>query len=133
MKKPELIEYTNEQFNHSFDLKDWDIEHLFEDTIWAEFLDDINGEKITKGGLHIPQNSRSMKDFLRIARVLKVGPKCSEVIREGAYLLIPPSVGIPGIYDGPNGGPSIFVKEDRIMAVISPKSEEAVKDKEEKY
>lgn len=129
MKKTESISITNEQFNHSYDLKDWDIAHLFEDTIWAEFLDDIKGDKVTKAGIHIPQNSRSMKDFLRIARVLKAGPGCTDVIKEGEYLLVPPLIGIPGIHEGPNGGSSIFLKEKEIMAVITPKSDSAVKEK----
>lgn len=134
MKKTPPIQITNEQLNHSVDLSDWEITHLFKNTIWAEFLDDINGDKVTKGGLHIPSSATgSLKDFMRIARVLKSGPDCSESLTEGSYILVPPIIGIKGMKEGPNGGPTVFLKEDDIMAVITPKSESAVREKEEVY
>lgn len=133
MKKTQPIEIENTQFNHNFDLEDWNIEALFKDTIWAEFIDESDGDKITRGGLYVPETARSLKDFFRIARVLKVGPDCSDSVKEGVYLLVPPQMGIQGMKKGPNGGPSVFLREEKIMAVIAPKNDEAVRRKEEEF
>lgn len=125
------ITIENTQFNHNFNLDDWDINSLFKDTIWGEFIDEFKGEKKSKNGLIIPEHAQSLKDFYRIARVLKFGPDCSECIQEGSYVLVPPQLGLKGLKEGPNGGPTIFIKESTIMAVISPKDEQTVKDKKE--
>jgi co-chaperonin GroES (HSP10) len=127
------ITIENTQFNHNFNLEDWDINALFKDTIWGEFIDESNGEKKSKNGLIIPEHAQSLKDFYRIARVLKFGPDCSECIQEGVYVLVPPQLGLKGLKKGPSGGPTIFLKESNIMAVISPKTEEAVVEKTEKF
>jgi co-chaperonin GroES (HSP10) len=128
--KPITIENT--QFNHNFDLEDWDIDALFKDTIWGEFIDELKGEKTTRAGLIVPEHAQSVKEFYRIARVLKVGPECSDCVVEGSYVLVPPQLGLKGLKSGPNGGPTIFLKESNIMAVISPKTEEVVTEKIEK-
>jgi co-chaperonin GroES (HSP10) len=115
--------------NHRFNLEDWDLIHLFKDTIWAEFIDESEGDNITRGGVIIPENARSIKDFYRIAKVLMAGPDCSETIKVGTYLLVPPQLGLQGLKKGPNGGKSIFLREELVMAVIEPKNEEAIKIK----
>ena len=38
MKKSQPITIENVQFNHNFDLEDWDIVNLFKDTIWIELF-----------------------------------------------------------------------------------------------
>lgn len=131
--KTQPIQIENTQFNHNFDLEAWTIDHVFKDTIWAEFIDESNGDKVTRNGLIVPQSAQSLKDFFRIARVLGYGPDCSECIVEGVYLLVPPNIGVQGMQKGPNGGKSVFLKETSIMAVISPKTEEAVSDKENTF
>lgn len=127
------ITIENTQFNHDFNLEAWDITALFKDTIWAEFIDEGDGVKKTNGGLYVPENAQSLKDFYRIARVLAHGPDCSECIQIGSYLLVPPNLGMTGMKKGPNGGKSIFLKETTVMAVITPKDEQAVEDKKTKY
>ena len=124
-----MNEHHNEQFNHNFDLEDWDIDALFKDTIWAEFIDEVGHDSISRGGIHIPTTVNNLKDFYRIARVLKAGPDCSESVKPGAYLLIPPIMGMKGLKKGPSGGSSLFIAEDKVMAVINPKSQEAVENK----
>ena len=131
--KKESVTVENTQFNHNFDLEEWDIEALFKDTIWMEFIDDIKGEKMSRGGLHIPDGAQSLKDFYRIGRVLKVGPDCSESVSEGAYVIVPPNVGMKGLKKGPNGGPSLFIREELVMAVVSPRTQEAVEEKENQF
>lgn len=135
MKTNKPITFENTQFNHSFDIEDWEITDIFKDTIWAEYIDETKeGDKLTKSGLHIPKSAeRSMRDFLRIARVLKAGPDCSECVRPGKFILVPPNLGIQGIKKGPNGGKSVFLREETIMAVIEPKTNDAVYKKEEIY
>lgn len=115
----------NNTINFEFNLDDWDITALFKNTIWAEYLDEIEGGGISKGGITIPENVKTTPNFLRVARVLKAGPDCSPSIIEGAFLLVPPVAGILGIKKGPNGK-SIFLKEDQVMAVIEPQSENAI-------
>lgn len=130
MKKSQPITIENVQFNHNFDLEDWDIVNLFKDTIWIEYIDEMNGEGVSRGGIHIPENARSVKDFYRIGRVLDYGPDCSECIDKGVYLLVPPQLGLKGLKKGPNGGSSLFIREELVMAVISPQTEDAVEKKE---
>ena len=131
--KEQPVEFENTQFNHNFDLEDWDIDALFKDTVWMEYIDESDGDKKSRGGVYIPENARSLKDFYRIGRVLRVGPDCSESISEGSFVLVPPNLGMKGLKKGPNGGPSLFIREELIMAVISPKDEETVKRKSEEF
>lgn len=133
MRKSQPVHYTNTQFNHNFDLEDWNIDALFKDSILAEFIDESDGNKTSRGGIVIPETARSMKDFYRIAVVLKAGPECSESITEGCFLLVPPQLGLMGIKKGPSGGKSVFLREEIVLAVISPKDEEAVTRKKEEF
>lgn len=132
-KKEAPVETDDSPFNHNFDLEEWDIKDLFKDTIWLEFIDESAGNKTSRGGIHIPETARSLKDFYRIGRVLKVGPEVSDSVQEGSYLLVPPNLGMVGLKKGPNGGSSLFIREELIMAVIGPKTDEAVRVKEEEY
>ncbi len=112
--------------NHRFNLEDWNMVSLFKDTIWAEFIDETDGENITRGGIVVPETARSIKDFYRIAIVLMTGPDCTESITPGTFLLVPPNSGLKGLKKGPNGGKSIFIREELVMAVISPNTEDAI-------
>lgn len=123
------MENPNFQLNHNYDLEDWDLIALFKDTIWAEFIDEITDETVSRGGIHIPTTTSQMKDFYRIAQVIKHGPDCSECIKTGSFLLCPPLVGLKGLKKGPNGKATFFIREDAVMAVIEPKSKEAVEKK----
>ena len=124
-------ENPNTQFNHNYDLEDWDIIDLFKDTIWAEFIDEVDEESVSRGGIVIPTNISQLKDFYRILRVLKVGPECSDSVKEGVFLLMPPQMGMKGLKKGPNGCSSVFVREDKVMAVIEPNNQRAVDRKKQ--
>lgn len=121
----------NNVVDFGFNLASWEIKNLFKDTIWIEFMDEWAGGGMTKSGIVIPETVNKTPNYYRVALVLKAGPECSSSIVEGAYLLIPPRPGLIGFKTGPNGNPSLFLKEDDVMAVISPLVDTAVDDLKE--
>jgi|TARA_R110000787_G_scaffold336_9_gene1299 hypothetical protein len=132
-EKPQPVHFENTQFNHNFDLEDWNIDAVFKDTIWMEFIDGDDGDKQSRGGVIIPENARSLKDFYRIGRVLKVGPDCSDSVSAGCFVIVPPNLGMVGLKKGPNGGKSLFIREELVMAVVSPNDDETVRRKEDEF
>ena len=105
--------------NSDLDLRGYEIEELFKDTIWATYVDeDADADSdgfVKRGDLVIPANQN--RNFYRIAKVLKAGPDCSVSVVPGSYLLIPPQVGLVGIKH--KNHRTFFVRESLVMAVVS--------------
>ena len=125
----------NDIVDHDTDLSNWDITELFADTIWAEYIDEEESDQegmIKRGSLHIPK--RAARTFYRLAKVILAGPKCSESVKPGAYLLLPPQQGnyglnpgatqgggLPGVQKRGKIGPNVFLREQNVMAIIVPR------------
>ena len=114
---------SNKLVDFNVEIRGYEVADLFKDTIWATYVDDMSDEEpdgdgfVMRGKIAIPASHN--KNFYRVAQVIKAGPECAESVKEGAYLLIPPQVGLLGIkHESRN---TFFIQESKVMAVLSKK------------
>src|SRR4051812_12071875 len=107
---------------------DWEITDVLDDIIMVQFVDvDNTGEYLQRNGIFIKIDP--VKQLWRVGRVITSGPKCSEKIEKGTYVLFPNDKGIqvPQVGGYKNVA---FINEDRIFGICKP-TEEQVKRLEE--
>jgi hypothetical protein len=101
---------------------DFNIEMVLGDIIMAKF-DDVSedGQDIVRDGIFL--NTGTTKECWRSAIVLKVGPECSELIKEGTRIGFPNDKGVLGVQLGSGGKKEhiVFLNESRMFAILKPK------------
>lgn len=101
--------------NFDVNLNKWSITNLYGNTLWVKMIDEPNAEYVMKKGLLL-KTEQATRGFFRIGQILKCGNK-TEHAKEQDFVLIPPHTGIMGLKDV-DGFKTIFISEDKIMAVI---------------
>jgi hypothetical protein len=111
---------------YRYNFENVEIKKLFGKTLWVELLDydELTGEQ-KRGTIIIPnQDDTGNSDFYRIGRVLNCADDCDESLKgDNVLLLLPPKAGIVGVKKM-GKRPTIFIREDLVMAVIDVKSAE---------
>lgn len=105
----------------SFDLNDWNVKHIFKDTVFAKVIDETKESFLMRKGLYVPSNSGG-KEFFRFLEVVLAGPTCSESIKPGAIIIVPHAAFTVSIAMKKQGQVLYFLKEDHVMAVVEPQS-----------
>ena len=98
--------------------QDWTITDVLDDIIMATFVDtDKQGEFIERNGVLIKIDPA--RQLWRVARVIIAGPKCSDRIKKGAYIMFPNDKGIhvPRVGGFDN---VVFLNEERIFGLCKP-------------
>lgn len=93
---------------------DWDIETPLHDIIMAEYADENAQGEVLRDGIWLKQEITNK--LWRVAKVLKMGPSCSENIKPGVLIMFPSDRGIPMITF--SGKKLIFLNEERIFAIV---------------
>lgn len=101
-------------------LDKWEVISPMEDIIMAEYVDTEDGDNVERDGIIIPK-SMNEKTW-RVVKVLKRGPKVSDIIQEGSFLITPGDKGIPTIMTSKTGKKKflLFINEARIFCVVKP-------------
>ena len=104
---------------------DFEIESVLDDIIMAKF-DDVSedGQDIVRDGIFL--NTGTTKECWRSAVVLKVGPECSSLVKEGTRIGFPNDKGVLGVQLGSAGQKEhiVFLNESRMFAILKSKPEE---------
>lgn len=93
---------------------DWDIETPLHDIIMAEYVDENEHGEVLRNGIWLKQEITNK--LWRVAKVLKMGPSCSDNIKPGVLIMFPSDKGIPMITF--SGQKLIFLNEERIFAIV---------------
>ena len=93
---------------------DWDIETPLHDIIMAEYVDENEHGEVLRDGIWLKQEITNK--LWRVAKVLKMGPQCSENVKPGVLIMFPSDRGIPMITF--SGKKLIFLNEERIFAIV---------------
>ena len=121
----------------TFDFGDWEITNLFKDTVLIQFVDaveeDGDEEYIKKDEdsvILIPASKA--RDFFRLGKVVLAGPDCSEFIKPGTHVIVPPAMGLRGLKKV-NGRKTVFIREEQIMCVVDKPNKERQAKKYPKF
>lgn len=101
---------------------DWEITDVLDDIIMAQFVDtDNDGQHIQRNGIYIKVDPA--KQLWRVGRVIAAGPKCSDKIKTGVFILFPNDRGIqvPQVGGYKNVA---FINEPRIFGICKPTPEQ---------
>lgn len=104
----------------SFDLNDWNIKHLFKDTVFAKVIDERDGS-FKRGSIFIPENQNA-KQFMRFLKVELVGASCSKELVPGAIVIVPNEIFTITTAIKKGKEKFLFLPESYIVAVVEPQS-----------
>lgn len=93
---------------------DYEITEVLGDIIMAEYVDcDDDGQLVNRGGILV--NNDVTRNTWRVAKILKRGKGCSDIIQEGKLIMFPNDKGIPSVTQ--NKKPAVFINEERIFGI----------------
>lgn len=105
---------TEKIVNHEINQTQWNIKHLYGNTLWIQLLDEPDADTVVSGSLVLPV--ASAKGMYRLGKILKCGPK-TEFAKEGEYVKFMHNVGQPW-EKSVDGYKTWVIREDAIMAVV---------------
>ena len=95
---------------------DYEITSVLGDILMYEIVDENESGEVNRGGIWIKQDVT--QKMWRVAKVYKAGPRCSDNIKEGDFVMYPSDRGIPMI--NRDKKKYIFLNEPRIFCVCAP-------------
>lgn len=100
--------------------RNWNIEAVTGDVLMCEYADEAegDGELVNRDGIFV--NAGVTREMWRVAKIVLAGPGASETCQPGSYVMFPNCVGIPMTKF--NGHNYIFLNEERVLAIVSPKN-----------
>lgn len=94
----------------------WKTVKTMGDIIMAEYVDENENGEVMRGSIWVKMEV--VQKLWRVARVLKLGPKCSGNIKIGDLIRFPGDRGIPMITS--DGNKYIYLNEERVFDVVEP-------------
>lgn len=92
---------------------DYEIDNVLGDIIMCEVVDENQTGEVNRGGVWIKQEVTTK--MWRVAKVVKVGPQCSDVVKIGDHVMYPSDKGLPMIKHKKK---YIFLNEPRIFCTV---------------
>jgi co-chaperonin GroES (HSP10) len=93
---------------------DYEIQEVLGDILMCEVADENETGEINRGGIWLKQEVTAK--LWRVAKVIKTGPQCSGVVKEGDHVMYPSDKGIPMIQHHKK---YIFLNEQRIFCTCN--------------
>lgn len=96
---------------------DFEIVGVLGDIVMCELVDESPTGEVLRDGIWVkPDVTHKM---WRVAKITKLGPKCSSNIKVGDNVMYPSDKGLPMVSRG--GKKVVFLNEERIFAIVNPK------------
>lgn len=95
---------------------DWDICEVFGDILMCERADENAEGEVLRDGIWLRQDIT--QNLWRIVKVLKKGPKATDYVQVGDYLMIPGDRGLTMFKDRQK---LVFVNEERVFCKVTPR------------